>query len=146
MLRDEGLNPSAEDYGQAMARVRAAFARSMDAASWDGFDDEDRGERLVIQGLKALGMEKNKAESLYDFAKKARKRAYAPVQPSRYAAQLHRGHARRRSRHRHGAADGRTRQFNNDEPLRPARRPGEEEGGRAAACAVRSSAVGDRPR
>jgi hypothetical protein len=66
MLRDEGVWPFRSD---ALKKVRKALSKIDRGGSCDY-----QAERVIIQGMKALGMPKDKAESLFDFEKKATKR------------------------------------------------------------------------
>jgi hypothetical protein len=70
ILRDEGIDPF--KLG-ALQLIHDAFVRLIRR-----FDpkvtEQDQAERLLVAGMKALGMSKDKAESLFDFEKKATKR------------------------------------------------------------------------
>jgi hypothetical protein len=71
MLHDNGValplepgrvSPKIKDVEAAFAKVDPMFSQN------------DRAERLIIQGMKALGLPHDSAESLFDFEKKRAKR------------------------------------------------------------------------
>jgi hypothetical protein len=70
ILRDEGVDPFKSD---ALQMLHDAFVHLISRFD-PKVSEEDRAERLLIAGMKALGMSKDKAESLFDFEKKATKR------------------------------------------------------------------------
>ena len=70
MLRDEGLRQLPPD---ALERIRQTFS-DLDRKADPRASHHDRAERLIIQGMKAIGVPKDKAESFFDFEKKATKR------------------------------------------------------------------------
>jgi len=77
LLRDEGLPGTLP--ADATERVRERFnsllnRQRREISTLDCAQRIDLGERLIVEGMKAIGMTKNKAESLFDFEKKAVKR------------------------------------------------------------------------
>jgi hypothetical protein len=70
MLRDEGVDPLAPGR---LEEIQQAFAARLDNFRAN-LSSDDRAERLIIAGMQAIGMPKDKAESLFDFEKKREKR------------------------------------------------------------------------
>jgi hypothetical protein len=54
---------SLEEYGSLKALAAKTFKSILDGSG----DDEQKAERCIVQGMKKLGLAKDKAESLFDF-------------------------------------------------------------------------------